>query len=552
MFVNESNIRRLKYLLNRYDLYQTYSVAIDELEDILSSSRRNISNIMKNLSELDWIEWIPAVGRSNTNKLLIKCSLQQAISQSIRSELSQGRFTLITKLLKTYGLVTVKALAEATELQNQLNELNNQLLIAEYPWIDELDPVKTFRSAELQIIKSIYDTLIKQDHEGNLEANIAHTWEAVDNEFTFWIRSDISRHDGLILSIEDVINSLKSLCNSKGPFEYMFQQVISITKLSSQSFKIILKSVNPLFLYVLSMPNASIVIRDKMKSEMERHAYIGTGPFRVQFWSSEVLTLQRHQSYFSQKALLQRITLSTQGQDVVDQMSFNQHDGVIETHFINAFSYLSLRYRDNAGVSKNTLEQLAYYINREKSYVESMVAVNGVSFQHADKLPCEVPILNGEIVLAEPVWTIPYLKDVSEWLHQTIRSTGLDLKLVTLQNISDPSSVSHLADVLFIENLIEEPVEYGIYEWLLTASGLCFAFTPADFELHLIEIERAVSLTSSLQALLKVERNLYDDFYCIPLFWGKEEITRTQQVQGIQVRKTGYSDFDKLWISKPG
>jgi SgrR family transcriptional regulator len=249
--------------------------------------------------------------------------------------------------------------------------------------------------------------------------------------------------------------------------------------------------------------------------------------------------------------MLRRITLSTQGQEIVDQMSFNQHEGVKETHFINAISYLYLRYRDNTGVNKQTLDQLASYINKKKSSVDSMVAVNGVSFQYTEKQQCEVPILKGSIVLAEPLWTIPNLKDVSDWLHQTIRSTGLDLQIITLKDISNPSTVSKLADIILIENLIEEPIEYGIYEWLVTASSLRFVFTPKEFEQHLIAIKQAVTLTSPLEALLQIERNLYDNFHCIPLFWGKEEITKTLQVRGIQVRKTGYSDFDKLWISRP-
>ncbi|CAH8240396.1 ABC transporter substrate-binding protein [Vibrio aestuarianus] len=549
--MNEANVRRLQHLLNKYHLYQTYSVVIDELEDVLATSRRNTSTIMKSLSDLDWIEWLPAVGRSKSSQLTVKRSLQDVILQVSRTELAQGRFTLITKLLETYGHTTVKALALATEQQNQWNEKNNQLLVTQYPWVSELDPSKTFRMAELQVIKSLYDTLIKQDQDGHLQASIAHTWEMKENRFTFWIRPDIRCHDGRLLSIDDVIDSIQRLVNSAGPVEHLFRQVVDVVRLSSQSFQIILKSTNPLFLYALSIPNASIVVKDKIKFEVKRKAFIGTGPFRIQSWGTESIVLQRHDDYFSRKALLQQITISIRGEALVEQMSFNQKDGAKEVHAIDAFSYLCFRYRQNAAIDRNTLAQLACYIDKHKHGYDSAVAVSGVHLQLAMPEPYEKPTLQGTVVLAEPTWTIPYLKDISNWLHQTIQSTGINLELVTLDDISDPSLVSEYADILFMEEVIEQPKEYGVYEWLLTSSGLRFLFSHQDFKQHSVRIDQALCSAEPLNALLGIERDLYLSHHYVPLFWGKDEITRTQQVQGIQVRKTGYSDFCKLWIAQP-
>ncbi|MGR5247446.1 ABC transporter substrate-binding protein [Vibrio aestuarianus] len=549
--MNEANIRRLQHLLNKYHLYQTYSVVIDELEDVLATSRRNTSTIMKSLSDLDWIEWLPAVGRSKSSQLTVKRSLQDVILQVSRTELAQGRFTLITKLLETYGHTTVKALALATEQQNQWNEKNNQLLVTQYPWVSELDPSKTFRMAELQVIKSVYDTLIKQDQEGHLQANIAHTWEMKENRFTFWIRPDIRCHDGRLLSIDDVIDSIKRLVNSAGPVEHLFRQVVDVVRLSSQSFQIILQSTNPLFLYALSIPNASIVVKDKIKFGVKRKVFIGTGPFRIQSWGTESIILQRHDDYFSPKALLRQITISTRGEALLEQMSFNQKEGAKEVHAIDAFSYLCFRHRQNAAIDRNTLAQLACYIDKHKHGYNSAVAVSGVHLQLAMPEPYEKPTLQGTVVLAEPTWTIPYLKDISNWLHQTIRSTGINLEVLTLDDINDPSSVSEYADILFLEETIEQPKEYGVYEWLLTSSGLRFLFSHQDFKVHSARIDQALCSAEPLNGLLGIEQELYLSHHYVPLFWGKDEITRTQQVQGIQVRKTGYSDFCKLWIAQP-
>ncbi|WP_196387451.1 hypothetical protein [Vibrio cidicii] len=44
---------------------------------------------------------------------------------------------------------------------------------------------------------------------------------------------------------------------------------------------------------------------------------------------------------------------------------------------------------------------------------------------------------------------------------------------------------------------------------------------------------------------------IYQHKRILPLFAGKEAITKARQVKGIQVKKTGYSDFYQLWIGDP-
>ncbi|MCG9775308.1 transporter, partial [Vibrio diabolicus] len=53
----------------------------------------------------------------------------------------------------------------------------------------------------------------------------------------------------------------------------------------------------------------------------------------------------------------------------------------------------------------------------------------------------------------------------------------------------------------------------------------------------------------SLQSLLGVEKALREQYLYLPLFVGYEEVTKTQQVRGVQVKNTGYSDLHRLWIA---
>ncbi len=551
--MNDTHLRRLNQLLQHYPTGVVHSVSVDKLEEVLASSRRNTSLILKHLVEIGWVKWKPAVGRSKASQLVVLVSFSGALLEVISQELSKGRFTLITRLLEIYGDETVLALASATLKQNQWNESNNHLLITRYPAVDTLDPLKTLRLAELQVIKSVYDTLLKQDAMGNLIPALAHFWKQEERWLTLWLRPDVVAHNGQKLVAEDVVWSLQRLKNTAGPVQYLFECMVAVNVESDHRIVIELNAPNAFFPYVLAMSNSAILCRPE-RNCVNLRKYVGTGPFSVGSWDDEKLTLIRHQHYYSSKALIEQITLSHIDEQVVRAMSFNQKNGATESSVISALSYLTFNPRPKRGVDADTMAQLYTYLAREKRQFDADNCVANVACDTTDgteqsnALTCVVPALKGNIVLAEPVWTIPYLQAVADWLHDAICRTGLELEVIELQAISEPNTVAHLADIMLIEEVVEQPKPYGLYEWLLVSTGLRFTFTEQEILKHKQALAQAVSDPEPYYRLQQLEKQLYDQRRCLPLFVGREEVTCTQQVQGIQVNSTGYSDFYKLWI----
>lgn len=548
--MSESYLRRINQLIERFGLHQVHAVSIETLESTLMTSRRNISKIMTAMAAQGWITWQPAVGRGNKSQLQIHYSLQDAMLHIIRNELDQGRFTLIPKLLASYGHAAACALALATEQQNQWNETHNHLLITQYPWVDTLDPAETFRRAELQIVKSVYDTLLTRDQSGHLKAGLAHSWEVSGSVVRLWLRPDVVRHDGQMLSCDDVRFSLQRLAAYPGPVALLFSQMVAIHCHGDGQIEITLAKPNPFFLYALTTPNAAIVTPARITFPTGKSCFVGTGPFRLTRWQEDSLMLARHQDYFAKRALLRQITLS-QGSDltVTKQLSFNAGEGEREAHVIDAFSYLSIRHRPEARVSVSTLSQLIDYIQDQKWVFDPAHAVRGLGQpMTAPEAPRACPTLTGTLVLAAPALTIPYLQETFRWLQKVIEATGLTLELMTLSAISQPESVQTLADLLFLEEVLEQPFDYGVYEWMLTASGLRFIYSPERLAQHLRRVEQAIACEAPLEALLTLDRALIQSQYYVPLFAGREFIYSTQQVSGIHVPSTGYSDFHKLWI----
>lgn len=541
--MTENNLRRFYQLLQHFNIKQAYSVNLEQLETILSTSRRNTTIILKNLHQLSWIQWQPSKGRGRSSQLTLCVSWYDVLFQVIHYELNLDRFTLITKLINTYDATVIEALTEAKQ-QAQSQVCSNQLLIAQYPYLQTLDPVKTIRAAELQVIKSIYDTLLTQDKTGQLQPGIAHTWESKENVLTLWLRKNIVTHHGRILTMDDVIWSLNRLRHEDGPIRHLCESIVDIKADGPYCLTITLKSANVFFPYVLASTNTSIMCQSK---ELQK---IGTGPFKIKKWDKEQLILEQHREYFGVNALIEKITLLHSEQEVYQSLSFNQTSAQSETTEINSFSYLTFNARKDRRLSPQTLSQLYRYLAVKKYQFDTERAVDSLTLQSSTPAPHHVPCpqLIGEIVLAEPHWTIPHLQTMSDWLHHTIRETGLTLKVIELVDISHPESMHDKADLMLIEEIIEQPQEYGLYEWLLISTGLRFTFSPTEMKQHKQHLNAAIGTDKAFLNLKHIEEQLLANERYLPLFIGKEVLTSTQEVQGIQINHSGYADFHQLWI----
>ncbi|CDT39638.1 ABC transporter substrate-binding protein [Vibrio coralliirubri] len=547
--MNDANLRRLQQLIAKYELGEEYHLTIDDLEHSLSTSRRNTSIILKCLSEYRWICWIPSKGRGKLSQFRILVSFPEALEQVLALQLEQGCFNVIPRLLESYGDAAIKALTLATEKHSLFNQQHDHLLITQYPWVDNLEPAKTYRTAEHHILRSLYNTLLVQDHEGNPQASLAHHWKMEGRFLHFWLRPNVLFHDGETLTAKDVAQCLLQLKNIEGPVQSLFDQVSDVQVVGDKQLTIELTHANPMFLYALSSPHASIYCCKRTYFSSGRSAYIGTGPFSLDDWSEERLVLKRHRGYFAQNALLEQITL-TDIEGLNDHtLSFNQ-SGVAEETTINALSYLAVNRRENSGITPEELDRLVSFIKSSSKEFDADMVTDDLSFSPS-KLTCSnpIPILTGIVVLTRPRMTIPLLREMADWLQQTIAKTGVVIEVVELPNISDPSSMSESADLLFIEEVIEQPADYGLYDWLLASSGLRFLFNNSEMKAHCERVRAAVSGENPMSDLKEIEDSLYQQKLLCPLFHGKEKVFNSVEVHGVEINQTGYSDFYKLWIA---
>ncbi|HFD4265948.1 TPA: ABC transporter substrate-binding protein [Vibrio parahaemolyticus] len=548
--MNDVKIRYLELLHKNFDIHLPYPVSLNEMEVTLCTSRRNASTILKQLSDIGWIEWEPTVGRSNSSQLTVKKSLQQAINELLVSELNKGSLKLVSRLIELYGLTAARGLTFATEHLNLDSKLKNSVPIASYPQVNTIDPVKTFRHSELHLARSVYDVLLTRDACGKLQPSLAHHWEMKDKVMKLWLRPGVYRHDGDLLNIKDVAWSIRRLIEEDNPVQELWQCVKRVDVLESDCLVITLRYANKFLPDMLSVHNASIVCREKQLFDGQYYYHIGTGPFKIENWSTDGIQLRAHKDYFATRPLLERIALLHSETELRNTVSFNLSSKGNKVKNIKSLSYLTYHERLFSNISRDTWIQLAEYIDQQKHLYDPIHAVEDLALRpcNGPSLFNERPHLSGKIVLAEPIWAVPNLKRKSKWLHNIIRSTGLELEVIPLSDINEIKSVSEESDIIFIEEVIETPFDYGLYEWLVVSTGLRFSFDRYEMNQHLVKVRSAINMDAPFYELMKIEKELRSKSIYLPLFSGYEELLKTQQFEGEKEIKTGYIDFTQLWI----
>ncbi len=114
-----------------------------------------------------------------------------------------------------------------------------------------LDPHLQWDTDSYGVYRNIFDNLLTRDATGKIVPQIARTWRFVDDTHVeFDIRADVKFHDGIPLSAEDVVFSVKRITNPafKSPQLSQFDQVADAEALGPTKVRLTLKKPYPVLL----------------------------------------------------------------------------------------------------------------------------------------------------------------------------------------------------------------------------------------------------------------------------------------------------------------
>ena len=175
-----------------------------------------------------------------------------------------------------------------------------------------LDPTAGAAAAIDEVVYgNVFEGLTRIDEQGRLQPALAESWTRAEGAtvFTFRLRKGVRFHDGKPLTAHEVAFSLRRTTapESRNAQQRLFRNIRTLKVLTAESLRISLHKADPQFPRNLAWGDAVIVHPESAASN--RHAPVGTGPFRLGAWRRGAdLLLVRNDDYWGQKPVLASVS----------------------------------------------------------------------------------------------------------------------------------------------------------------------------------------------------------------------------------------------------
>lgn len=175
----------------------------------------------------------------------------------------------------------------------------NQTLTIGFPdTVLNLNPV-SFDSVSRQRLAHIYESLIYVNPDFELKPGLAISFGAIDDvTWEFRLRPNVYFHDGSLVSIDDVIFSLKEgKENAASGLKNLAGTIKNIEKINNEIFRVTTYSPDPLLIAKLAN---FYIFPQRPLDDLDRNP-IGTGPFAFEKNENGNIFLKRFENYWGKK-----------------------------------------------------------------------------------------------------------------------------------------------------------------------------------------------------------------------------------------------------------
>lgn len=191
-----------------------------------------------------------------------------------------------------------------------------------------LDPAVASEMTSHEYIAQIFGGLVKLGDDLEPAPDITEKWDVSEDgrTYTFFLRHDVTFHDGRAVTASDFKYSLERACNpatgSNTAGTYLgdivgvndvltgkTQEISGIKILDAYTLQITIDAPRSYFLSKMTYPTAYVID----KSNVERggewwQSPNGTGPFKLKQWQEEnILVLERNDNYYGDRANLDEV-----------------------------------------------------------------------------------------------------------------------------------------------------------------------------------------------------------------------------------------------------
>jgi peptide/nickel transport system substrate-binding protein len=247
-----------------------------------------------------------------------------------------------------------------------------------------MDPRFATDAASVRVQDFIHRGLLKLDNSFNVQADLAERWDNPEPLlWRFYLRQDVKFSDGSMLGAADVVATIRAILNSEliSPLKASFAAIDSI---EAESEHIVVIRLSKLDASLLTRLNIGILPESIASDAHLAHQTIGCGPYKLQAWHENILTLVRVADDQGSASIIRfsgvkdpvtRVLKMTRGELDFIQNDLpphllpyiqNQQKLKIQTRPSTTFSYIGLNMQDDTTKDVRVRRALALALDRSK------------------------------------------------------------------------------------------------------------------------------------------------------------------------------------------
>lgn len=254
-------------------------------------------------------------------------------------------------VLLTVGLVACAS--EPTESgndsdsQSDSNAKGGDLVIDTAAEAVSLDPHATNDTPSANVRINIYDNLVTQDENMELQPSLAKSWEQIDETtWEFKLREGVTYHDGSEFNAETVKANMQRVNDPDigSPVTFMFEMIEEVEIVDDYTVRFITEYPFAPLPAHLAHPGGQMISTEQIEEDyaaMEQGEEpgsvinenpIGTGPFVFQEWQSgQSITLENNEDYWGEPAHLDSVTFKVVPEDLTRISELQTGDAHVTT-----------------------------------------------------------------------------------------------------------------------------------------------------------------------------------------------------------------------------
>lgn len=204
--------------------------------------------------------------------------------------------------------VTADTIAESsTDGQAESTASTDTLRVILNSEPSNLDPHNNTRLTAWAVQEEVFDKLVTKDDDGNIVPDLAIKWEQIDDKTTrFYLRDDVTFHDGTKLTADDVVFSLQRACEASGSKTFFIAfDAENIKKVDDYTVDVATKEPFAAVLNYLASARGAILCKSAVESKGDEEfgrSPVGSGPFKFVSWTTgDKIVLERNEEYWGDK-----------------------------------------------------------------------------------------------------------------------------------------------------------------------------------------------------------------------------------------------------------